>query len=123
MATAGRGGDRLAVPAVDQVADGENAIDTGVGALVAGQDVAAGVEVNQSHQQIRARSLTDGHEHRGEINVVLGGGVRTAYAQPGDVVSALYGEHFGGVQDNGHWAERAAGQPWQSMRAVGADGG
>jgi hypothetical protein len=21
------------------------------------------------------------------------------------------------------WAERAAGQPWQSMRAVGADGG
>ena len=33
-------------------------------------------------------------------NVVLGGGVRPAYAQPGDAVSAFYGEHFGGVQDN-----------------------
>ncbi len=60
---------------VDQVAGGENAIDIGVGALAAGLDEAAGVEVNQSHQQIRARSLTDGHEHRGDVNVVLGGGV------------------------------------------------
>ncbi len=75
LAAAGGGGDRLAVSAVDQVAGGENPIDIGMGALAAGQDIAAGVEVNQSHQQIRARSLTDGHEYRGEVNVVLGGGV------------------------------------------------
>ena len=34
------------------------------------------------------------------MNLVLGGGVCPTYAQPGDVVSAFYGEHFGGVQDN-----------------------
>ena len=68
----------MAVSAVvDQVPGGENPIYIGMGARVAGQDITAGVEVNQSHQQIRARSLTDGHEHRGEVNVVLGGGVRT----------------------------------------------
>ena len=100
LAAAGGGGDRLSVAVVDQVACGENPIHMGMGARVAGQDVAAGVEVNESYQQIRARSLTDGHEHRGEVNLVLGGGVCPTYAQPGDVVSALYGEHFGGVQDN-----------------------
>jgi hypothetical protein len=46
LATGGGGGDRLAVPAVDQVAGRENAIDTSVSALAAGQDVAASVEVN-----------------------------------------------------------------------------
>jgi hypothetical protein len=46
------GGDRLPVAAVDQVAGGENPVYSGMGALVAGLDVAAGVEVNQSHQQI-----------------------------------------------------------------------
>src|SRR3954469_15144346 len=87
LAAAGGGGDRLTVPTVDQVAGGENPIDIGMGALAASQDVAAGIEVNQSHQQIRARSLTDGHEHRVDVNLVLGGGVRPTHAQPSDVVS------------------------------------
>ena len=46
-----------------------------------------------------------------------------AYAQPGDVVSAFYGEHFGGVQDNDIGLSAQPGNRWQSMRAVGADGG
>ena len=79
----------------------ENPIYMGMGAAaVAGQDIAAGVEVNQPHQQISARNLTDGYEHSGQVNVVLGAGVRAAHAQPGDMVSTLYGEYFGGVQDN-----------------------
>jgi hypothetical protein len=57
---------------------------------------ADGDHKEQRRQQIGARSLTDGDEHRGYVDVVLGGGVRGAYAQPGDMVS---------------------------MRVVGADGG
>ena len=100
LAAAGGGGDPLAVPAVDQVARGEDSIDTRVGSLVAGQDIAAGIEVNQADQLARARSLTDGDKHRRKVNVVLGVGVRAAYTQPGDMALADYGNHFGAVQNN-----------------------
>jgi hypothetical protein len=77
----------LAVPAVDEVAGGEHPVDAGMGGVLAARhDIAAGVEVNQPHQQFRVRSLTDGHEHCGEVKVVLGGGVRPAYSQPGHAV-------------------------------------
>lgn len=51
-AAAGCGGDCLAVTAVDQVASGEYALRGGMGRITIGQDVATGIEVDETDQQI-----------------------------------------------------------------------
>lgn len=53
-AAAGCGGDCLAVAAVDEVAGGEYALRGGTGRTAFGQDVATGIEVDVSDQEIRA---------------------------------------------------------------------
>lgn len=98
-ASAGCGSDCLAVAAVGQVAGGEYALQGGRSRIAIGHDVATGIEVDESDQETRARFLADsdedGRERDGGIAIVA----RVAYAQPGDMLGAVYGQHFGVCQD------------------------
>ncbi|OMC23046.1 hypothetical protein A5738_09035 [Mycobacterium colombiense] len=98
-ATAGCGGDRLAVAAVDQVAGGEYALRGGTGRTAIGHDVATGIEVDESHQGTRARFLADSDENGRDCDGGIAGVSGVAYAQSGDMLGAVYGQHFGVSQD------------------------
>ncbi|OBJ06463.1 hypothetical protein A5623_06265 [Mycobacterium colombiense] len=98
-AAAGCGGDCLAIAAVDQVTGGEYALRGGTGRIAIGHDVATGIEVDEPDQGARARFLADSDEDGGDRDGGIAGVAGVAYAQPGDMLGAVYGQHFGGGQD------------------------
>lgn len=98
-AAAGCGGDCLAVAAIDQVAGGEYALQGSTGRVAIGHDVATGIEVDESDQETRARFLADGDEDGRDRDGGIAGVAGVAYAQPRDMLGALYGQHFGVCQD------------------------
>ena len=61
-AAGARGGDRLPVVVVDEVAGREDALEVGAGRRVVDEDVAVVVEVDLTGQQLRARVVADRDE-------------------------------------------------------------
>lgn len=98
-AAAGRGGDRLAVAAVDQVAGSEHALRGSPGRTPLGQDVATRIEVDASDQEIRAWRLADSDDDGRDRDGGFAAAALVAYAHPADVLATVYGQDFGRCQD------------------------
>src|SRR5262245_19213932 len=71
LAAGARGGDRLAVGVVDQVADREDAREVGLGRGLLGYHIALVVEVDLTLDQLRFRDVPDGDEGAADLELLL----------------------------------------------------
>ena len=88
------GGDGLAVVGVLHVARGEDALDRGLRGARLGADVAFGIELELSGEELRVGMVTDGEEEARDVDRAL---LSVVPAQQGARYAGVVAQHLGGV--------------------------